>query len=205
MSIKIEGVFVKSAASILDCPKQNLPEYAFIGRSNVGKSSLINMLFNHKGLAKTSGTPGKTKLINYFLANNAWYLVDLPGYGYAKVSKKDRAKWIKETKNYLEKRERLMCTFVLVDARLEPQKNDTDFMYWMAQKRIPFVIVFTKHDKLSSREWGKNKAKYVKKLKVFFDGLPNIFTTSSITSYGREELLQYIDDLNQLFKTETQN
>ena len=152
--------FVISNTDIDKCPKERIPEYAFIGRSNVGKSSLINMLTGRKSLAKTSGKPGKTQLINHFKINDNWFLVDLPGYGYAKVSKKNRSIFAKFIYEYLEKRENLICTFVLVDSRHEPQKIDMLFMEWLGQNQIPFVIIFTKMDKLSSSQLNKNITKY---------------------------------------------
>ena len=153
--------FVISNTDIKKCPEGKIPEYAFIGRSNVGKSSLINMITDRKALAKTSGKPGKTQLINHFIINDDWYLVDLPGYGYARVSKKDRSNFAKFIYDYLEKRPNLVCTFVLIDSRLEPQNLDLKFMNWLGEKQLPFVIVFTKIDKLSSNQLNKNLSKYL--------------------------------------------
>lgn len=177
------------------CPKDQKVEFAFIGRSNVGKSSLINMLTNHKKLAKTSGTPGKTQLINHFLINEQWYLVDLPGYGYAKVSKSARASFEKFISDYLLEREQLVNTFVLLDSRLEPQKIDMEFMNWCGEKGIPFSMVFTKIDKLSSSALQKNLAIYKKEMLKHWEELPPVFTTSSESNFGREKLLNYIDKL----------
>ncbi|TNE55882.1 MAG: YihA family ribosome biogenesis GTP-binding protein [Bacteroidetes bacterium] len=177
------------------CPKDGRPEFAFIGRSNVGKSSLINMLTNHKKLAKTSSTPGKTQLINHFLINEQWYLVDLPGYGYAKVSKKARGKFEQFISSYLLERESLVNTFVLLDSRLAPQKIDLEFMNWCGEKEIPFSMVFTKIDKLSSSQLQKNLATYKREMLKYWAELPPVFTTSSESKFGREKLLNYIDSL----------
>lgn len=177
------------------CPKDQKLEFAFIGRSNVGKSSLINMLTNHKKLAKTSGTPGKTQLINHFLINEQWYLVDLPGYGYAKVSKTARASFEKFISDYLLEREQLVNTFVLLDSRLEPQKIDLEFMNWCGEKGIPFSMVFTKIDKLSSSALQKNLAIYKKEMLKSWEELPPVFTTSSESNFGREKLLNYIGSM----------
>lgn len=192
--------FIISNTDISKCPKDGKPEYAFIGRSNVGKSSLINMLTEKKGLAKTSGKPGKTQLINHFLINDEWYVVDLPGYGYAKVSKTSRAKWEKFISQYLTKRETLMNVFVLLDSRLEPQKIDLEFMNWCGQKEIPFSMVFTKIDKLSSSALQKNLAKYKKEMLKYWAEMPPVFVTSSTSSFGREKLLNYIEAINDAVK-----
>lgn len=192
--------FIISATHYKDCPPADRPEYAFLGRSNVGKSSLINMLTGHKKLAKISGTPGKTQLINHFLINNAWYLADLPGFGFAKVSKKMREKWEKMIRNYLSNRENLMCTFLLVDSRLEPQKNDLDNMEWFGNKGIPFVIVFTKCDKMGQATLQSNLAQYKRKLKELWDPLPQMFESSSETKAGRDEILNFIQLCNQEYK-----
>ncbi len=194
--------FVKSAQTYKDCPKPNLPEYAFIGRSNVGKSSLINMLTNKRDLAKTSGTPGKTQLLNTFLINSNWYLTDLPGYGYAKVSKTNRAGFERMIYDYLEFRTNLVCTFVLIDSRHEPQKNDLKFMEWLGQKHIPFAIVFTKLDKLSSAQYQKNLNIYKRELLKTWEDLPMIFATSSSSFIGKNELLDYINNLTEQLKDE---
>lgn len=187
------ATFVVSNSEVSKCPADNKPEFAFIGRSNVGKSSLINMLTGHKSLAKTSGTPGKTQLINHFIINEDWYLVDLPGYGYAKASKNARQNWEKFIADYLSKRETLMNTFVLIDCRLEPQKIDVEFMNWCGEKGIPFSMVFTKIDKLSSTALQKNLAKYKKEMLKYWEELPPVFTTSSESNFGKEPILNYIE------------
>jgi GTP-binding protein len=192
--------FVISNTDIEKCPKERIPEYAFIGRSNVGKSSLINMLTSRKSLAKTSGKPGKTQLINHFKINDNWFLVDLPGYGYAKVSKKDRSIFAKFIYDYLEKRENLICTFVLVDSRHEPQKIDLLFMEWLGQKGIPFVIVFTKMDKLSSSQLNKNLSKYKTKMLETWEKLPQSFMSSAESKLGKMEILKFIHTTNESVK-----
>lgn len=192
--------FVISNSEISKCPTDGKAEYAFIGRSNVGKSSLINMVTGVKKLAKTSGTPGKTQLINHFLINDDWYLVDLPGYGYAKASKVNRYKWEKFIAEYLEKRTVLMNIFVLLDSRLEPQKIDLEFMNWCGEKGLPFAMVFTKIDKLSSTSLQKNLAKYKKEMLKYWDDLPPVFTTSSTSEFGKERILNYIEQINTALK-----
>ena len=200
-------MLIKSASFVISntdpkrCPEPKLPEYAFIGRSNVGKSSLINMLTNHKSLAKTSGKPGKTQLINHFLINEEWFLVDLPGYGYASVSKKARKEWSGFIQRYLKDRINLMCTFVLLDGRHPPQKIDLEFMEWMGRNGLPFVMCFTKLDKLSSSEWSKNLNVYRKKMLEVWESLPPIFITSSTSKHGRDEVLNFITQTNQLWQT----
>lgn len=196
MEIK-QAEFLQSNTDYKLCPEANMPEYAFIGRSNVGKSSLINMLTGRKKLAKTSSTPGKTQLINHFLIDEQWYLVDLPGYGYAKVSKKERSKWEKFIQDYLLNRENLVCVFVLLDSRIEAQKIDLEFMEWCGEKGVPFAMVFTKTDKLPSHKLNKNLKAYQQIMLKRWDALPGIFTTSSETKQGKDELLSYIDDLNK--------
>ena len=191
------ATFVVSNQDVSKCPKTNFPEYAFIGRSNVGKSSLINMLTNQKKLAKTSGRPGKTQLINHFLINEQWYLVDLPGYGYAKTSKTKRAEFQKMITNYIKNRENLINTFVLIDCRHDPQKIDLEFMEWCGMEGIPFSIVFTKIDKLGSSALMKQIARYKKKLLMQWEELPPVFMTSAEGRTGREELLRYIDTVHQ--------
>jgi GTP-binding protein len=184
-------------------PEPKYPEYAFIGRSNVGKSSLINMLCQRKGLAKTSGRPGKTQLINHFTINektNPWYLVDLPGYGFAKTSKKMQLKWNEFTRKYILHRVNLMYLFVLIDARLEPQKIDLEFMEWCGAKQIPFVMVFTKADKLSSSQLGKNQRHYKKEMLKSWAELPPYVVTSAETGLGRDEVLRIISDTNPMFE-----
>jgi len=192
--------FVVSKPHWKDCPNPVMPEYAFIGRSNVGKSSLINMLCNHKGLAKTSSTPGKTQLINHFLINDNWYLCDLPGYGYAKVSKKSREKWEKMIKDYIQNRENLMNTFVLVDSRIKPQQIDIDFMLWLGENGIPFSIIFTKADKLKQKELNANLKSYENELFKYWEELPPYFVTSSEKKKGKDKILSYISDINPLFE-----
>lgn len=200
--MKIEDAsFLISNTTFKKCPQDGKPEFAFIGRSNVGKSSLINMLTGKKKLAKTSSTPGKTQLINHFIINDEWYLVDLPGYGFAKASKKSRQSWEIFITEYLLHRERLMTTFVLIDARLAPQKIDLEFMNWCGGKGIPFSIVFTKTDKLSSSALQKNLLAYRKELLKFWDELPPIFVTSSASKFGREPVLNYIEDILKAFKS----
>lgn len=198
MQIK-QAEFIISSTDINKCPAAEKPEYAFIGRSNVGKSSLINMLTNRKGLAKISGKPGKTQLINHFLINTNWYLVDLPGYGYASVSKGKRIEFAKFINQYLRKRENLMCLFVLLDSRHKPQKIDMEFMQWLGENNIPFVMCFTKQDKLSKLESAKNLAHYKKEMKQIWQELPPIFLTSSSSKKGKDEMLQFIDKTNKLF------
>jgi GTP-binding protein len=188
--------FIKSSKGLEDAPPESLPEYAFIGRSNVGKSSLINMLTEQKNLAKTSASPGKTQLINHFEINEAWNLVDLPGYGYAKVSKKMRNEFKRMIYNYLEKRKSLIATFVLLDARHEPMKADLDFMQWLGIKQIPFVMVFTKIDKIDSSALRKNLNAYRNKMLETWEFLPDSFTTSAVSQHGRDEVLNYIDHIN---------
>ena len=189
--------FVKSSAKLEDCPEPTKNEFAFIGRSNVGKSSLINMLMQRKDLAKTSGKPGKTQLINHFEINEDWYLVDLPGYGYASTSKKNRAIFQFMITTYIKERSNLINTFVLVDCRHDPQKIDLEFMEWCGIEGIPFSIVFTKIDKLGSSALMKNIACYKKKLLLQWEELPPVFMTSSEGRTGREELLRYISVVNR--------
>mgnify|MGYP000365259210 FL=1 len=180
-------------------PPPVLPEYAFIGRSNVGKSSLINMLLQRKGLAKTSQTPGKTQLINHFRVNDDWYLVDLPGYGYARTSKVNRGEWERFIRYYLRHRESLQCVFVLIDSRVEPQKNDIDFCNWLGETGIPFLLVFTKADKQSAVKTDQTVAKFRKELLKSFEEVPKVFITSSENALGREAILCSINELNQAF------
>ena len=189
--------FVMSNSEVAKCPKDLLPEYAFIGRSNVGKSSLINMLTNHKNLAKTSGRPGKTQLINHFLINKNWFLVDLPGYGYAQTSKKKRTIFQYFIENYFREREQLVCTFVLIDSRHDPQKIDLEFMEFLGEIQVPFCIVFTKSDKLSNTKLDKQLTSYKKELLNTWEPLPTSFITSSETSLGRKEFLDFIDNINK--------
>ncbi|MCX6231613.1 MAG: ribosome biogenesis GTP-binding protein YihA/YsxC [Bacteroidetes bacterium] len=198
MQIK-EAVFVVSNQNITKCPKPELPEYAFIGRSNVGKSSLINMLTGNANLAKTSSTPGKTKLINHFLINKCWYIVDLPGYGYAKSSKTERSKWQKMIEDYIECRENLMCTFVLVDSRIEPQKKDIAFIDWLGTMQLPFVIVFTKSDKITTNQLAHNISEYKKELAKQWEELPLMIFSSSKSMQGKEDILNFVEHTNTLF------
>jgi len=190
--------FVISNSDVAKCPKERLPEYAFIGRSNVGKSSLINMLTGQNKLAKTSGRPGKTQLINHFKINNNWFLVDLPGYGYAKVSKSIKKTFQSFIKNYFLQREQLICTFVLIDCRHEPQKIDLEFMEFLGENEIPFCIVFTKSDKLKLSELNRNIQVYTKKMTTtIWEEMPQYFVTSATSSNGKDELLNFIDNINQ--------
>jgi GTP-binding protein len=195
MKIK-SAEFVISNSLVAKCPKDRIPEYAFIGRSNVGKSSLINMLTNKKSLAKTSGRPGKTQLINHFLINKEWFLVDLPGYGYARVSKKSKKTFQKFITDYFERREQMVCAFVLVDCRHEPQKVDSEFMEWLGTNQVPFNIVFTKADKLKPEALKRNIAEYQRVLLETWEELPKCFVTSSSNYNGKEELLNYIQNIN---------
>ncbi len=191
--------FIISNTDVSKCPEPNKPEYAFIGRSNVGKSSLINMLVNKKNLAKTSGKPGKTQVINHFLINENWYIVDLPGYGYASVSKQKRTDFAQIIKQYLKKRKNLMSVFVLIDSRLTPQKIDIEFMAWLGELRIPFVICFTKQDKLSKSESEINLMNYKKEMLKYWEYLPQFFKTSSSKNRGKNEILEFIYATNKLF------
>ena len=194
-----EAIFVISNQNITKCPKPDLPEYAFIGRSNVGKSSLINTLTGNSNLAKTSSTPGKTKLINHFLINKAWYIVDLPGYGYARSSKKERSNWQRMIEDYIETRENLMTTFVLVDSRIEPQKKDIAFIEWMGIMQLPFVIVFTKTDKITTNQLAHSVSVYKKELLKQWDELPEMIFSSSKSMLGKDEILSYVEKTNLLF------
>ena len=199
MEIK-NAEFTLSAPMESMCPKDNKPEYAFIGRSNVGKSSLINMLTNHSKLAKTSATPGKTLLINHFLINREWYLVDLPGYGFAKRSKKEMMKLEQMINGYILQREQLVNVFLLVDIRLAPQKIDLEFIQWLGTSSVPFAIVFTKADKLSAAKVNQNVEAYKKVLSETWEELPPIFITSSSKKQGRDEVLDYIERINKELK-----
>ncbi|PKH49323.1 YihA family ribosome biogenesis GTP-binding protein [Tenacibaculum sp. Bg11-29] len=189
--------FVMSNSNVMKAPKDRIPEYAFIGRSNVGKSSLINMLMARKDLAKISGKPGKTQLINHFNINKEWFLVDLPGYGYAQISKKKRTIFQFFIENYFKEREQLVCTFVLIDSRHDPQKIDLEFMQFLSKNQIPFCIVFTKADKLGSSKINTQIVAYKKKLLQYWETLPTSFLTSSATGLGRDEFLSFIDGINQ--------
>ena len=194
--------FVISSKSYIKCPISDMPEYAFIGRSNVGKSSLINMITGEKKLAKTSSTPGKTQLINHFIINESWYLADLPGYGYAKISKETRSKWQKMIRGYLLNRTNLLNTFILIDSRIEPQQNDLEFMEWMGTQRIPFVIVFTKSDKLNKSELSSNINNYKKVLAESWEELPPMIISSALTRVGKDEILDFIEETNKIFEKE---
>ena len=194
MEIKA-ATFTISSAKISQCPQDTKAEFAFIGRSNVGKSSLINMLTNHKGLAKTSATPGKTLLINHFLINNEWYIVDLPGYGFAKRSKSVQRSIEEMISSYILRREQLVNVFLLIDVRHNPQKIDTEFMTWLGENGIPFSIVFTKADKLSAAQLSQNVDNYMKSLLETWEELPPYFVTSSEKKQGREPLLNYIEGI----------
>lgn len=189
--------FIISNTDVSKCPKDRIPEYAFIGRSNVGKSSLINMLMERKDLAKISGKPGKTQLINHFKINDSWFLVDLPGYGYAQVSKSKRKSFQSFIEQYFLRREQLVCTFVLVDSRHDPQKIDLEFMRFLGENQIPFCIVFTKADKLGSSKLNKQIVSYKKKLLNTWETAPTSFVTSSSNGFGRDEFLNFIDTVNQ--------
>jgi GTP-binding protein len=191
------AVFVSSVASLDKLPKTNWPEYAFVGRSNVGKSSLINALTGMKGLAKTSSKPGKTITINHFLVDNRWYLVDLPGYGYAKRSQSERLKWLKLMHQYLDKRENLRYVFLLIDSRIPAQQNDLELINWMGEKAIPFVLVFTKADKLSENQLKANIAQYRKKLLQSWEELPLLIITSAEKKRGLDELKDFIAAENE--------
>lgn len=193
------ATFICSNTKISALPVANMPEYAFIGRSNVGKSSLINMLVNQHGLAKTSQKPGKTQLINHFLINEKWYIVDLPGYGYAKVSKNNRESWEKFIRNYITKRESLQCVFVLIDSRLTPQKIDIEFCCWMGEIQIPFVLAFTKTDKQSVTKTNQNIALFKKELSGWFEEIPPVFSTSAEKSAGKDDILNFIEATNEDF------
>ena len=189
--------FSISSATVSQCPKDTKPEYAFIGRSNVGKSSLINMLCNHKGLAKTSATPGKTLLINHFIINNEWYLVDLPGYGFAKRSKTQRDKLEQMISSYILQRRQLTNVFVLVDIRHDPQQIDREFIDWLGKSGIPFAIIFTKADKLAPSKMKQQAEAYMSKLEDTWEILPPYFISSAEKAYGRDEILDYIDQINK--------
>ncbi len=190
---------------VKDMPAPDKPEYAFIGRSNVGKSSLINMLTQHKSLAKTSSSPGKTQTVNHFLIEKSWYLVDLPGYGYAKVSKKSREEWQKMIKHYFQKRENLICLCLLIDSRHEPQQADLDFAVWLGELEIPFVLVFTKSDKLGASSVQKNIALFKKRMLEWWTEVPPVFQTSAISVQGRDQLLAFIHEHNRDFKAPSPN
>lgn len=194
-----QATFVKSSTKPSQLPEAEYPEYAFVGRSNVGKSSLINMLTGRNALAKISGKPGKTRTVNHFLIDESWYLADLPGYGYAKVSKKEREQFMRMMYEYLDKRENLMCVMLLIDSRIPPQKSDLEFMERLGTRQIPFVMVFTKIDKLSSSDINRKLEAYQEEMLKTWNSLPQIFPTSANTKVGREEVLTFIEDTNKSF------
>lgn len=201
----IKATFKCSSEKISQVPKDNLPDIAFIGRSNVGKSSLINMLTQHKGLAKVSATPGKTRLINHFIINNEWYLVDLPGYGYARTSKSLRGSFAKIITDYVFKCEKMHYLFVLVDSRLEPQKIDLEFIEQLGMNGVPFGIIFTKADKLSKAQLSRSVDTYKKTLSEQWEELPAMFISSSEKGAGREEILQFVDKILNDFRKDSDN
>lgn len=198
MEIK-KAVFVKSAEQVKDCPKPDKPEYAFIGRSNVGKSSLINMLMSKPDLARVSSSPGKTITINHFLINDAWFLVDLPGYGYARRSKAMREDWENHLEAYLKERENLQSLFVLIDSRIEPQDSDLEFLNFLGKLGVPFAIVFTKIDKLNQSMRAKNMKVFTDEVLKNWEALPPVFQTSAVEKKGRDKLLKYIEEVNADF------
>ena len=197
-----DASFLSSNTQVAACPPPDRPEYAFIGRSNVGKSSLINMLTGRLALAKISSTPGKTQVINHFMINDEWYLVDLPGYGYARVSKNSRADWGKMIKAYLTKRENLTCVCVLLDSRNTPQAIDLEFMAWLGEAGVPFVMIFTKADKQSNARTQEQVAAYLRQMQEQWDELPRHFITSAETGAGREEVLDFVQEVNRQLAAE---
>ncbi len=199
MKIK-ESTFVKSSSALDQCPPPVKAEFAFIGRSNVGKSALINMLTGRKSLAKISSKPGKTQLINHFEIDGSWYLVDLPGYGWSKVSKQKKADWGVMIEEYLQKRENLVCLFVLIDSRLEPQTIDYEFITWLGKQSIPFAMVFTKIDKLSKTKFQSIKAKHLRELKSAWEEIPVLFESSAIDQTGKKEILNFAAEIISTFK-----
>lgn len=192
-----QAYFTGSFTTLGQCPADGLPEYAFIGRSNVGKSSLINKLTGRRQLAKVSNTPGKTKTLNYFRINDSWYLVDLPGYGYAKVSRKERFAWDRMIRAYLANRTVLSCVFVLIDPRIPPQQSDLEFIDWLGSMSVPFAIIFTKADKIKGGMDSPNIAAFLGELEKSWESLPTCFLTSSVTGQGRDEVLAFIEDTNK--------
>ncbi|MEE0917457.1 MAG: ribosome biogenesis GTP-binding protein YihA/YsxC [Bacteroidales bacterium] len=196
--------FVKSSQELNQCPQPDMPEFAFIGRSNVGKSSLINMLVDKKDLAKTSSQPGKTQLINHFLINEEWYLVDLPGYGYAKTSMENRKKWRKMIEDYLLKRVNLLTVFVLVDSRLEPQKIDLEFINFLGENQVPITLIFTKTDKQSAKKTEESLERFKESLSEYWEELPEIILTSSEKRGGRDEVLETIENIIPFFNQENE-
>jgi GTP-binding protein len=200
LAISLKAEFITSSTNYTQCPKPNLPEYAFIGRSNVGKSSLINMLTEQKMLAKTSSTPGKTQLINHFLINGEWYLVDLPGYGYARAAKARRKQWEQVIEQYLLKRSNLMSTFLLVDSRLAVQESDRKVINWFGEKQLHFTLVLTKTDKLSTNKLASNFESYKRELLTEWEELPPIILSSALSNTGKAEILSFIEKTNKMFK-----
>lgn len=198
-----KAIYLQSVVDWRKCPTGRFPEYAFIGRSNVGKSSLINMLTRHNGLAKTSSKPGKTQTINHFLINDNWYLVDLPGYGYANISKTMREKWTGMIDNYLALRPNLQLVFVLIDSRLDPQKKDLEFIDHLGEKGIPFALIFTKTDKVSKLKVSQNVEKFKEKMLETWEELPPLFLSSAEKGDGRDEILNYIDSINVEFDADS--
>lgn len=196
--------FVKSSQYLEQCPQPDMPEFAFIGRSNVGKSSLINMLVEKKDLAKTSSQPGKTQLINHFIINKEWYLVDLPGYGYAKTSMENRKKWRKMIEDYLLKRVNLLTVFVLVDSRLEPQKIDLEFINFLGENQVPITLIFTKTDKQSAKKTEESLERFKESLSEYWEELPEIILTSSEKRVGRDEVLETIENIIPFFNQENE-
>ncbi len=192
--------YIGSFPKVNLCPKDFKPEYAFIGRSNVGKSSLINALCGRKALARTSNKPGKTQMLNYYLIDNSWYIVDLPGYGYAKISKTKRKEWEKMIQNFLKLREQLQCAFILIDSNILPQQIDIDFINWMGEMQIPFILIFTKSDKSKPATVENNIEQFKEKMLETWNTLPEYFVTSSNKKIGKTELLEFIGKINQSFK-----
>jgi GTP-binding protein len=190
------AIFLKSITSFLDCPETGTHDFAFIGRSNVGKSSLINMLVNKKQLAKTSSKPGKTQTMNFFLINDKWHLVDLPGYGWAGVSKKKKTEWVEFVRDYLLNRHNLYCLFILLDIRHPPQNIDIEFINWTGENGLPIALVFTKSDKIPKTKIHTAIKTYKKRLFMDWEKLPEIFITSAVSQSGKEEILDYIDEIN---------
>ncbi|MFT6865335.1 MAG: GTP-binding protein [Cyclobacteriaceae bacterium] len=195
------ALFIKSSSTITECPNPDKPEYAFIGRSNVGKSSLINLLTNHGKLAKVSSKPGKTKLINHFIIDDTWYLVDLPGYGWAVASKTDKAKWKKMIGEYFETRENLACVFVLIDSRIDPQKKDLEFLNKLGELMVPIGLVFTKTDKQGTSTTQANIAKFKRAMKTQWEELPVSFLSSTVTGAGKDEIITFIRSVNEELKS----
>ncbi len=191
--------FAGSCVNLQECPKPVFPEYAFVGRSNVGKSSLINMITNRKKIARISNSPGKTRCINHYLINEQWYMVDLPGYGFAKVSMKERESWRKIINQYIRGRKNLLCTFLLIDSRHTLQKSDDDFIKWLGTEQIPFILLFTKADKIKYKHLQKNIDTYKSALSESWDELPEYILTSAVTKLGRKEILEFIEKTNRIF------